>query len=180
MNSLCQIIVILSILHITLSYTPSSILIETSGNEAIYNRHARPFLATWRQNTKRVTIGKAMKILDWAFGDRVSTILINEKKIFRGIFNYSLASYLFCKISIQVFGFEKNGKIKLMNIDPKSVNIQNLVSRAIGMAPRHVKRETPQENRNMKIKITKQTNKTLEENASSEKIRCILQPKTCI
>ena len=85
MNSLGQIIVILSILHVILSYTPSSILIETSGNEAIYNRHARPFLATWRQNTKRVTIGKAMKILDWAFGDRVSTILINEKKIFRGI-----------------------------------------------------------------------------------------------
>ena len=80
MNSLGQIIVILSILHITVSFTPSSILIETSGDEAIYNRHARPFLATWRQNTKRVTIGKAMKILDWAFGDRVSTIFINEQK----------------------------------------------------------------------------------------------------
>ena len=80
MSSLGQIVVILSILHITVSFTPSSILIETSGDEAIYNRHARPFLATWRQNTKRVTIGKAMKILDWAFGDRVSTIFINEQK----------------------------------------------------------------------------------------------------
>ena len=92
MNSLGQIIVILSILHITASFTPSSILIETSGDEAIYNRHARPFLATWRQNTKRVTIGKAMKILDWAFGDRVSTIFINEQKCL-AVYLYKLFLY---------------------------------------------------------------------------------------
>ena len=88
MHYLGQIVVILSILHITVSFTPTSILIETSGNEAIYNRHARPFLATWRKNTKRITIGKAIKILDWAFGDRVSIIFINQKKIFNSIFVY--------------------------------------------------------------------------------------------
>ena len=99
MNSLGQIIVILSILHITVSFTPSSILIETSGDEAIYNRHARPFLATWRQNTKRVTIGKAMKILDWAFGDRVSTIFINEQKF--------LAVYLYIPL-LQFIYFSKS------------------------------------------------------------------------
>ena len=102
MNSLGQIIVILSILHITVSFTPSSILIETSGDEAIYNRHARPFLATWRQNTKRVTIGKAMKILDWAFGDRVSTIFINEQKF--------LAVYLYIMVTplLQFIYFSKS------------------------------------------------------------------------
>ena len=99
MNSLGQIVVILSILHITVSFTPSSILIETSGDEAIYNRHARPFLATWRQNTKRVTIGKAMKILDWAFGDRVSTIFINEQKF--------LAVYLYIPL-LQFIYFSKS------------------------------------------------------------------------
>ena len=67
-----------------------------------------------------------------------------------------------------------------MNIDPKSVNLQSLVGRAIGMSSRHVKRETQQEHRNMKIKTMEQTDKTLDENTTSEKIRCILQPKTCI
>ena len=179
MHYLGQIVVILSILHITVSFTPTSILIETSGNEAIYNRHARPFLATWRKNTKRITIGKAIKILEWAFGDRVSIIFINRKKIFNSIFS-SFIIDLFCNISIKVFGFKKNGKIKLMNIDPKSVNLQSLVGRAIRMAPRHVKRETRQEQRNMKIKTTEQTDKILDENTTSEKTRCIRQPNSCI
>ena len=67
-----------------------------------------------------------------------------------------------------------------MNIDPKSVNLQSLVGRAIGMESRHVKRETQQEHRNKKITATEQTDKTLDENTTSEKIRCILKPKSCI
>ena len=94
--------------------------------------------------------------------------------------NSSYTIYLFCNISIKVFGFKKNGKIKLMNIDPKSVNLQSLVGRAIGMESRHVKRETQQEHRNKKITATEQTDKTLDENTTSEKIRCILKPKSCI
>ena len=96
------------------------------------------------------------------------------------VYNFSFTIHLFYKISIKVFGFKKNGKIKLMNIDPKSVNLQSLVGRAIGMSSRHVKREVQQEHRNMKIKTKEQTDKTLDENTTSEKIRCILQPKTCI
>ena len=45
-----------------------------------------------------------------------------------------------------MFGFEKNGKIKLMNVDPTNVNIQRLIGANIGLGSKQSKLETQQTN----------------------------------
>ena len=43
-----------------------------------------------------------------------------------------------------MFGFEKNGKIKLMNVDPTNVDLQQLISAKIGLGSKQSKLETQQ------------------------------------
>ena len=47
-----------------------------------------------------------------------------------------------------MFGFEKNGKIKLMNVDPTNVNLQHLMGAKIGLGSKQSKVETEQTDNN--------------------------------
>ena len=41
-----------------------------------------------------------------------------------------------------MFGFEKDGKTKLMNVDPENVNLQQLMGAKIGLGSKQSKLET--------------------------------------
>ena len=43
-----------------------------------------------------------------------------------------------------MFGFEKNGKTKLMNVDPENVNLQQLMGAKIDLGSKQSKLETKQ------------------------------------
>ena len=81
MTSLSQFILIASLLSVSTSFTPLSIPLTTGGNKAIYNVHGNPFLATWRPNNTKMSIWKAIRILNLEFGDRVSVIAIKKDRI---------------------------------------------------------------------------------------------------
>ena len=78
-----------SVLSVSASFTPISTPFTTGGNKAIYNEHGNPFLATWRPNDPKISIRKAIRILNLEFGDRVSYISINKDRIFLTLFDIS-------------------------------------------------------------------------------------------
>ena len=47
-----------------------------------------------------------------------------------------------------MFGFEKNGKTKLMNVDPENVNLQQLMGAKIDLGSKQSKLETKQKDNN--------------------------------
>ena len=47
-----------------------------------------------------------------------------------------------------MFGFEKNGKTKLMNVDPENVNLQQLMGAKIDLGSKQSKLETEQTDNN--------------------------------
>ena len=144
MTSLSQFILIASLLSVSTSFTPLSIPLTTGGNKAIYNDHGNPFLAAWHPNNTKMSIWKAIRILNLEFGDRVSHIAIKKGRILINISTHNLIQIIkFCNI-FQMFGFEKNGKIKLMNVDPTNVNLQQLMGAKIDLGSKPSKLETQQ------------------------------------
>ena len=47
-----------------------------------------------------------------------------------------------------MFGFEKNGKIKLMNVDPENINLQQLMGAKIDLGSKQSKLEKKQTDNN--------------------------------
>ena len=52
-----------------------------------------------------------------------------------------------------MFGFEKNGKTKLMNVDPENVNLQQIMGAKIDLGSKQSKLETKQTDNNRDSKL---------------------------